>query len=158
MKRSTETLGTGLFVLLLSGVMVYLTSTQIQDASLAGVSPRAIPYMVALCVLFVSLVMIGRGLVQYLLRNRKGVTSRPAITFQRFPFQLFLLILLYVVAMGIAGYFIASFTVLPLIMAVLGLRKPTSYAVLACLVIVVFVVIDGFLRIGLPKIGLWGII
>lgn len=144
--------------MVLSVVMHYLAFSQIQDASLAGVSPRAIPYLVARIILILGALMIGQALFMYAKEKKEKQFSFGEKRFAYFPFLLFGLMLLYALVMYAAGYFIASFTVLPLMMYVLRERKPRNYAILAGLVIFVFIVIDVLLKIGLPKIGLFGII
>lgn len=158
MKVYKEKAVTGSVVVALSVLMHWLAYTQIQDASLAGVSPRAIPYLVARIILILGAVMIGQGIVLYGKEKKRGEFSRDEVLFQRFPFIIFFMMLLYAIIMFAAGYFIASFTVLPLMMYLLKERKPVNYAILAGLVIFVFVIIDVLLKIRLPKIGLFGII
>lgn len=158
MKIYREKMITGASVVLLSVIMHYLAFSQIQDASLAGVSPRAVPYLVARIVLILGFVMIAQAITLYVKERGEKAFSSGEKKFSRFPFYLFALMLLYALMMYALGYFIASFTVLPLMMFVLKERKPKNYAILAGLIIFVFVVIDVLLKIGLPKIGLFGII
>lgn len=149
---------TGGSVVLLSVVMHYLAYSQIQDASLAGVSPRAIPYLVARIVLILGFIMMGQSVFLYAKEKKNNGFTKAEKKFSRFPFYLFGLMLLYALMMYGVGYFIASFTVLPLMMYILKERKLLNYAILAGLIVFVFIVIDVLLKIGLPKIGLFGII
>jgi hypothetical protein len=158
MKTSIEKIITGCIILVISLLMFHLASTQIKEASLAGVSPRAVPFLVARCVLFLSLVMIAQGAGRYFLERREGKATLSKVRYQAFPFLLFALIILYTLVMNYAGYIIASFTILPLMMYVLHVRKVKNFLILTGLVIFVFVVIDVLLKIRLPKLGILGII
>lgn len=158
MKTSIEKIITGCVILVLSLLMHHLASAQIKEASLAGVSPRAVPFLVARCILFLSLVMIAQGTGRFILEKRGGSGTMSRVRYQAFPFLLFALIVLYTLVMNYAGYIIASFTVLPLMMYVLHVREVKNYLILTGLVIFVFIVIDVLLKIRLPKIGILGVI
>ncbi len=158
MKMSIEKIITGCIILVLSLLMFHLSSTQIKEASLAGVSPRVVPFLVARSILFLSLIMIAQGAGRYFLERKEGRATLSHVRYQVFPFLLFALIVLYTLVMNYAGYIIASFTVLPLMMYVLHVRKIKNYLILAGLVIFVFIVIDVLLKIRLPKLGILGII
>ena len=102
--------------------------------------------------------MIGQGAVHFILDRRAGSGERSSVRYQAFPFILFGLCLLYALVMNYAGYIIASFTILPLMMYVLRVRKVRNYLILVALVIFVFVSIDILLKIRLPKLGILGIL
>ena len=158
MKLYLEKILTGVIVLLLSLVMRALVFTQIQDASLAGVSPRVVPLLVANCIAVLAVVVIGQGSLHFLMEKKTGIIEYSKARFQVFPFILFALMLAYAVVMVYAGYFIASFIILPLMMYILKVRKVKNYLIMAGLIIFIFLVIDIFLKIRLPKIGLFGIL
>lgn len=158
MKLYLEKLITGVVVLSVSILMHFLTTSQIREATLAGVSPRAIPYLVAKAVFVMALIMIGQALYLYFRERKTANISRSEVSFQRFPFLLFLLMGAYALAMVYGGYFIASFTILPVMMYILKERKARNYLILAGLIIFIFIIIDVLLKIRLPKLGLFGII
>lgn len=158
MKLYLEKILIGGVVLLLGLVMRNLVFTQIQDASLAGVSPRAVPLLVANCILVLAFIVIGQGAVHFLMEKKNVKFEYSKAKFQAFPFILFALMLAYAFVMVYAGYFIASFTVLFLMMYILKVRNIRNYLMMAGLIIFIFLVIDVFLKIRLPKIGLFGIL
>lgn len=158
MKRYVENLLTGVSVFVLGLIMILLTNTQIQEASLAGVSPRAIPLLVAKSILFLAAITIVKAVFMFIKESKSGLYSYSTFHFEKFPFLLFLLMLGYVIAMALTGYFLASFIILPIIMHVLKVKTFKNYLILMALIIFVYVVIDLFLHIRLPKLGLWGVI
>ena len=158
MKLYLEKILTGGIVLLLSLLMRSLVYSQIQVASLTGVSPRAIPLLVANCITFLAIIVMGQGGVHFFIEKKTGNIEYSRARFQAFPFFLFALMLSYALMMVYTGYFIASFIILPLMMYVLRVRKVKSYLIMAGLIIFIFLVIDVFLNIRLPKIGLFGIL
>ena len=158
MKLYKEKILTGAAVLLLSLLMHRLAVTQIGEASLAGVSPRAVPLLVTRSIAVLALVIMGRGILQGVLERKRSGWARSSVRFHSYPFLIFGLMLAYALAMAVVGYMIASFTVLPLMMAVLGVLKVRNYLMMGGVVLFIFLLMDVVLRIRLPKIGLLGIL
>ncbi len=146
-------------IILFTGIVMHIFAiTQIQEASLAGVSPRAVPIMVSRGVIIMALIMLIQAIVFYQKERGEADHVRSSVVFHRFPFTIFLLMVAYAVVMVFAGYFIASLTILPLIMFILKERNYKNYLILLAIVVLVYLIMDVVLNIPLPKIGLFGII
>ncbi|MGL1893425.1 MAG: tripartite tricarboxylate transporter TctB family protein [Spirochaetaceae bacterium] len=158
MRLYVEKLITGFIVIILSVSMYILASTQIKAETLAGVSPQAVPHLVAKIIFLMGIIMIGQSIHLFFKEKTSKKISYSKAKFIKFPFIVFLLMLTYAGLMFYVGYFIASFIVLPTIMYVMKERKLTNYFVIAGIIIFIYIVIDVLLNIRLPKLGLFGII
>ncbi len=160
-------------VLFACGALIFaLIPGQIRNVGGSAVGPRAFPYflsvMLMICSAGLALQSFMEGKHQAAKAPSGDVGEKPAREADAesggkagvkpdrkpggaaFAVLFFAILLVYALAMRVVGYVIASFLFLPVMLALLGVRKKLLYLLLIPIVLVVYAVFSMVLHVQLP--------
>lgn len=149
MKIKTN-LVTGVVFLLVSAVIFLLIPGQISEPPHLGTgpSPRTIPYIVSGVIFICSIILIIQSLV-----FKKEKTIEIDLGEEKSIFKIIGCILLFGVLMVTAGYLVAVWVTIPIMLFIMGERKPFIYLFCVLVGTGIYFLFSNIFHITLPGFG-----
>lgn len=149
MKIKTN-LATGIVFLLVSAVIFLLIPGQISEPPHlgSGPSPRTIPYIVTVVTFICSIILIVQSLV-----FKKDKTIEINFQEEKSIFKIIGCILLFGILMVTAGYLVAVWVTIPIMLFVMGERKPFIYLFCVLVGTGIYFLFSNIFHISLPGFG-----